>query len=186
MERSYNSVSTENSYSSLRIDVIPKLGNNDKPIRKRSKASKKTPTTLLNANTTNFRAVVQQFTGCRSARPYKGPINLNFAVPTQHNDFNETSTISLRGYDYYTQKTHEQHQNYQEKLEDEKFQEDQAGFFSHNTNLFSDDAFVSTFRSPASEELTLDDFDIDNILSQDLPEDYYSAGTRINDDFWGH
>ncbi|KAF3949029.1 hypothetical protein CMV_025044 [Castanea mollissima] len=38
-----------------------------KPIRRRSRASKKTPTTLLNANTNNFRALVQQFTGCPSA-----------------------------------------------------------------------------------------------------------------------
>lgn len=54
-----------------------------KPIRRRSRASKRTPTTLLNANTTNFRALVQQFTGCpttamSSLGVHKGPITLNF------------------------------------------------------------------------------------------------------------
>ncbi|CAI9772776.1 unnamed protein product [Fraxinus pennsylvanica] len=125
MQRSCDTLSTKDSYSSPNIDVVPKSGSINKPIRKRSKASKKTPTTLLKADTTNFRALVQQFTGCRSARAYKGPINLNFAVPTQHNDFNETSTVSPRGHNYNTQKTHEQHQNYQQKLEVEKFHEDQ-------------------------------------------------------------
>ncbi|CAN8258479.1 unnamed protein product [Cochlearia groenlandica] len=34
-----------------------------KPARKRSRASRKTPTTLLTTDTSNFRAMVQQFTG---------------------------------------------------------------------------------------------------------------------------
>lgn len=65
--------------------LTPK-NNTFKPIRKRSRASKKTPITLLNANSTNFRALVQQFTGCptptiksaMSFATHKGPITLNF------------------------------------------------------------------------------------------------------------
>ncbi|XP_022771789.1 VQ motif-containing protein 22-like [Durio zibethinus] len=38
-----------------------------KPVRRRSRASRRTPTTLLNTDTTNFRAMVQQFTGGPSA-----------------------------------------------------------------------------------------------------------------------
>lgn len=57
-------------------------GSIGKPVRRRSRASKKAPTTLLKADANNFRALVQQFTGCHSAtallRAYKGPINLNF------------------------------------------------------------------------------------------------------------
>ncbi|KZV22162.1 hypothetical protein F511_33792 [Dorcoceras hygrometricum] len=51
-----------------------------KPIRRRSRASKKTPVKLLNANLSNFRALVQQFTGCQSTPStcYKGPVTLNF------------------------------------------------------------------------------------------------------------
>ncbi|KNA15243.1 hypothetical protein SOVF_099930 [Spinacia oleracea] len=43
-----------------------------KPARKRTRASRRTPTTLLNTDTTNFRAMVQQFTG--------GPSS-NFDIP---------------------------------------------------------------------------------------------------------
>lgn len=38
-------------------------GHRARPIRRRSRASRRTPTTLLNTDTTNFRAMVQQFTG---------------------------------------------------------------------------------------------------------------------------
>ncbi|XP_061346022.1 uncharacterized protein LOC133291729 [Gastrolobium bilobum] len=61
--------------------LTPK-GNSFKPIKKRSRASKRTPTTLLNADSNNFRALVQQFTGCPSTvmsfGVHKGPITLNF------------------------------------------------------------------------------------------------------------
>ncbi|XP_039031349.1 VQ motif-containing protein 22-like [Hibiscus syriacus] len=38
-----------------------------KPARRRSRASRRTPTTLFNTDTTNFRAMVQQFTGAPTA-----------------------------------------------------------------------------------------------------------------------
>lgn len=38
-------------------------GRVSKPTRRRSRASRRNPTTLLNTDTTNFRAMVQQFTG---------------------------------------------------------------------------------------------------------------------------
>ncbi|KAJ8543409.1 hypothetical protein K7X08_005932 [Anisodus acutangulus] len=41
----------------------PTDGRVSKPIRKRSRASRRTPTTVLNTDTANFRAMVQQFTG---------------------------------------------------------------------------------------------------------------------------
>uniref|UniRef100_A0A2P2PTY7 VQ domain-containing protein n=1 Tax=Rhizophora mucronata TaxID=61149 RepID=A0A2P2PTY7_RHIMU len=49
-----------------------------KPPRRRSRASRRTPTTLLNTDTTNFRAMVQQFTGGPSA-PYAAGSQLNAA-----------------------------------------------------------------------------------------------------------
>ncbi|KAK8472383.1 hypothetical protein PHAVU_002G189900 [Phaseolus vulgaris] len=58
-----------------------------KPIRRRSRASKTTPITLLKANTSNFRALVQQFTGSSttpmSLAIHKGPITLNFQQGTK-------------------------------------------------------------------------------------------------------
>lgn len=55
-------------------------GGVSKPIRRRSRASRRTPTTLLNTDTSNFRAMVQQFTGAPSAPDMFGspvPVNPN-------------------------------------------------------------------------------------------------------------
>ncbi|KAI3664847.1 hypothetical protein L6452_43456 [Arctium lappa] len=73
-----------------------------KPIRRRSRASRRTPTTLLNASPTDFRALVQRFTGCDSvALPSasgvnlpKGPLNIDFG---RNDHVNENSSR----YNYY-------------------------------------------------------------------------------------
>lgn len=44
-------------------NLSPEHGRVSKPIRRRTRASRRTPTTLLNTDTTNFRAMVQHFTG---------------------------------------------------------------------------------------------------------------------------
>ncbi|KAF5472932.1 hypothetical protein F2P56_009589 [Juglans regia] len=73
----------------LPLSTTPKgcSSTGSKPIRRRSRASKRTPTTLLNANTGNFRALVQHYTGCPSPAAAgtisfgnrKGPVlNLDF------------------------------------------------------------------------------------------------------------
>ncbi|KAL0319980.1 UNVERIFIED_CONTAM: VQ motif-containing protein 22 [Sesamum radiatum] len=68
-------------------DLTPNQGRVSKPVRKRSRASRRTPTTLLNTDTTNFRAMVQQFTGgpaaTSAARPQL-PIALSTLSVTQH------------------------------------------------------------------------------------------------------
>ncbi|XP_058761183.1 VQ motif-containing protein 22-like [Vicia villosa] len=103
-------MSPTNSYTNNTSDQLtPKGGNVSKPIRRRSRASKRTPTTLLNANTTNFRQLVQQFTGCPSTSlsssslsslgVRKGPITLNFQQGSskqniQH-DTSSTTTARL-------------------------------------------------------------------------------------------
>ncbi|KAK4755138.1 hypothetical protein SAY87_008895 [Trapa incisa] len=57
-----------------------------KPTKRRPRASKKTPITVLQADTNNFRSLVQQFTGCpttavsfNKAAAASGPVNLNFS-----------------------------------------------------------------------------------------------------------
>ncbi|KAL5187857.1 hypothetical protein HKD37_05G013460 [Glycine soja] len=70
------------NYTTSGHNLTPK-GCAFKPIRRRSRTSKSTPITLLKANTSNFRALVQQFTGCpttttMSLAIHKGPITLNF------------------------------------------------------------------------------------------------------------
>ncbi|KAL0908768.1 hypothetical protein M5K25_023277 [Dendrobium thyrsiflorum] len=54
----------------ISIDVAAASGSRGKPAaRKRSRTSRRAPTTLLNTDTSNFRAMVQQFTGAPSV-PY--------------------------------------------------------------------------------------------------------------------
>nr|XP_043608515.1 uncharacterized protein LOC122580303 [Erigeron canadensis] len=76
-----------------------------KPIRRRSRASRRTPTTILNASPNDFRALVQRFTGCNSKdhddhlttsvssvmnNLPKGPVNIDFA----RNDVKEAASSS--------------------------------------------------------------------------------------------
>ncbi|XP_010525160.1 PREDICTED: VQ motif-containing protein 22-like [Tarenaya hassleriana] len=54
--------------------LSPETGRVSKPARRRPRASRRTPTPLLNTNTTNFRAMVQQFTGGPTAMAFvSGP-----------------------------------------------------------------------------------------------------------------
>lgn len=78
-------------------------GPSPKPIRRRSRASKKTPITVLQANANNFRTLVQQFTGCPgTAISFKGPLNLSFsnfhpqnhAAPNNNHPYNSSSNSS--------------------------------------------------------------------------------------------
>ncbi|KAF5725554.1 mental retardation GTPase activating protein 4 [Tripterygium wilfordii] len=60
-------------------------GRVSKPIRRRSRASRRTPTTLLNTDASNFRAMVQQFTGGStapfgSAVQHPGVHNIDFEL----------------------------------------------------------------------------------------------------------
>ncbi|XP_075479849.1 uncharacterized protein LOC142520656 [Primulina tabacum] len=55
--------------SSRNNNLIPDQGRISKPIRRRSRASRQTPTTLLNTDITNFRAMVQHFTGGPATGP---------------------------------------------------------------------------------------------------------------------
>ena len=109
--------------SSLELEGAPPAMTT-KPIRRRSRASKKTPTTLLNANANNFRELVQQFTGCPSADPLsnlanrKGPVNLNFCLK------NATPLVeSPRNYGDYRPHYSQPHPQ----------QQQQSDFFQSNT-----------------------------------------------------
>lgn len=82
--------------------VSPRSGSgpglSPKPVRRRSRASKRTPTRVLNANANNFRALVQQFTGCPSASitTFKGPVNLSFS--NYHHPQDGAGTINTYPY----------------------------------------------------------------------------------------
>lgn len=111
-----------------------------KPIRRRSRASRRTPTTLLNTDTSNFRAMVQQFTGGPSAPFTGGSQHHNGAV--QGFGFgqrmNPSSAVTVQPPMYHLQYHHPpppqqpqyQHQNYMFTLND-------GGNTNNNTGLNS-------------------------------------------------
>ncbi|KAL7089739.1 hypothetical protein ACP275_13G201400 [Erythranthe tilingii] len=187
---------------SLGPKVLPKLGSVvGKPmIRRRSRASRKSPATLLNANASNFRALVQQFTGCHSSSStssplspfgmtttnYKGPINLNFS---------QNKSCNLGRWSVAAASSDQQ--------------VDQQSFFSFTTtNNINIDAVttttttttttsgellhhVSTVDNYDHHPLTLDDFDLENLSLHQLsgPADYSALpapGTRNDPVFWGY
>lgn len=131
-----------------------------KPIRRRSRASKKTPTTLLNANTNNFRALVQQFTGCPSAsisfRNQRGPVNLDFGKGREENQRVVTSVMGPFGNNYYYQ--HQQSQSPQHHLlvehhQHQQFQQQQLVPLQEQQSMYSfgnigNDVFATSSNNP--------------------------------------
>ena len=95
-----------------------------KPIRRRSRASRRTPTTLLNTDTSNFRAMVQQFTGGPSAPFAGGNQHHHGAVPgfAFGQRVNPSTAVMVQPSMYHLQYHHQpqqqpqqpqyQHQNY--------------------------------------------------------------------------
>ncbi|XWS75737.1 hypothetical protein CRYUN_Cryun01aG0117700 [Craigia yunnanensis] len=88
-----------------------------KPVRKRSRASRRTPTTLLNTDTTNFRAMVQQFTGSPSAPfapgGHPGGPNFGFSFGGRQPHVNPSSLmVPPAGFQlqYQQQQPQQQHQ----------------------------------------------------------------------------
>lgn len=95
------------------VSLSPEGGRVSKPARRRTRASRRTPTTVLNTDTSNFRAMVQQFTGGPALdQPAQYPIpngsNLSFGfgiagnnnIPPQHHQHlvNPTPARPASGY----------------------------------------------------------------------------------------
>lgn len=152
-----------------------------KPVRRRSRASKKAPTTLLKADASNFRALVQQFTGCRGPTPllraYKGPVNLNFK---QRSCYPERRQL---------------------KPGEAGFQlpegSDRGGFFpfcAENVVTVAEEeddreSFVPRVdENPRTDALTYDIFELDKFCGEEVwgPEDYAAEVPGAMDhEFWG-
>lgn len=169
-------VNASTSPSSSGSDLSPRNGGVGKPARRRSRASKKTPTTHLNADPADFRAVVQQFTGCHTAVTFpgahKGPINLNFGVQDVDDGFD--AVFEMR-YDSNGGGFHRNHcrkeQRWVKKVEEERETinevDDHQALMS---SLSGSTAASSTVSSDAA--LTLDDLDFENIPFHDFIEDF--------------
>ncbi|XP_042495848.1 VQ motif-containing protein 22-like [Macadamia integrifolia] len=122
-----------------------------KPNRRRSRASRRAPTTLLNTDTTNFRAMVQQFTGVPSA-PFNtagphhtGATNFNFVVEAgdQHH-LNTATTIAAPGY-HLQQQQQQPQQQFQQQQQQHQFQQQQMQYMFSRNNPTSD-VFGQRFR----------------------------------------
>ncbi|XP_039064736.1 uncharacterized protein LOC120209923 [Hibiscus syriacus] len=128
-----------------------------KPIRRRSRASKSTPITLLNADAKNFRSLVQQFTGCHRrgtsisfADTTRGPVNINFAHAKAKNDrhcnyrttWDHGPILSQPFVDTkHEQQQYECHYQYQRQLSNEE----QEGEVSFDRISLDDDLFAQGF-----------------------------------------
>ncbi|KAK8569044.1 hypothetical protein V6N12_007576 [Hibiscus sabdariffa] len=86
------------------------------PVRRRSRASRRTPTTLLNTDTMNFRAMVQQFTGGPSALfaaggSHPGGANSGFGFGTRQALVNPNNSLMLPLTGFPLQYRQQQQQN---------------------------------------------------------------------------
>ncbi|CAJ1975928.1 unnamed protein product [Sphenostylis stenocarpa] len=179
--------------NSISTQLTPK-GNVSKPIRRRSRASKKTPTTLLNANTTNFRALVQQFTGCPSTAMstlgvHKGPITLNFQQGSSeqkihHNTSRVVLPFSGRSYNSNNNQVHQvpaplpwQKREEQQLPQQQLLQQQQSGYsFDYEKNsgyLPSSGNSVSTSLDVSDGLLLDNDFSLSDLTMNTFPNDTF-------------
>lgn len=189
-----NMVGSSDTIYPISSSITPSSsGGVSKPIRRRSRASKKTPTTLLSASTANFRALVQQFTGCQpttggaiSFGSQKGPITLNFGLGSSVQ--NHTSSYSTAEFTapldnsiyYRTQSHHQMQQPRQQnvkqvlhQLQDRGYNNDDDLLLSYGYNNFS--ASSTTSDMPAgADEYGLFNMDDDGAALQDLAKESFS------------
>ncbi|XP_002523660.2 uncharacterized protein LOC8289507 [Ricinus communis] len=162
-----------------------------KPIRRRSRASKKTPITLLNANTSNFRTLVQQFTGC-SSRPtsfgnQKGPINLNFRLGSVQNH-NSIETTAMAPYSnscsyneyYQMQQQGQQHHHLQLEHQQQQYTVPFEDVYNLPSAAGDDNETAAASRSilEMADEHFMDDFSLHELakeafFDEDVNDEYF-------------
>ncbi|GMJ00624.1 hypothetical protein HRI_003731600 [Hibiscus trionum] len=148
------------SFVAAADDHLAPKGCISKPIRRRSRASKTTPTTLLNADAKNFRSLVQQFTGCRrrststsisfANSSTRGPVHISSNAKNGHH-YNHNTTwdhapILLQPFVDSKQEKHEQ-QHYQCQKKQVSNEEEEEGEISFDsiTSTDHDDLFPQGF-----------------------------------------
>ncbi|MCD7453057.1 hypothetical protein HAX54_019489 [Datura stramonium] len=164
---------TATTLSPTNSDLSPKNGSiTKKPIRRRSRASKKTPTTHLNADASNFRALVQQFTGCHTAHTFlgahKGPINLNFGLDENddcdfdaHHNNSTITHVSSFGYDHSCYCNNPKGQKQVKKKVEEQ------------NRLIGSISTTNSSCSPTMDISTLDDFELETLCLDDFTQDIW-------------
>ncbi|XP_068655900.1 VQ motif-containing protein 22-like [Aristolochia californica] len=122
-----------------------------KSSRRRSRASRRAPTTLLNTDTTNFRAMVQQFTGVPSV-PFSsgyqsgGGGGMNFGFGAQHR---QQTLVAPAPPDYYPRHHLHHHQQQQQR------QQQEGAMFSLG---HGNESFQPVFTNPRSTSEISEDF----------------------------
>ncbi|KAG9147789.1 hypothetical protein Leryth_003412 [Lithospermum erythrorhizon] len=99
-------------------------GRVSKPARRRSRASRRTPTTLVNTDPSNFRAMVQQFTGgpaaAYAAEPryqMPGDGNISFGFGPNQQILNPTSVNAQQRRQQQQQQQHQRQVHQQQQLQ---------------------------------------------------------------------
>ncbi|URD86027.1 VQ motif [Musa troglodytarum] len=142
-----------------------------KPVRRRSRATRRAPTTMLNTDTTNFRAMVQQFTGVPSGpysaeyRPGGVPISNLGGGYSSHEPLNQTAFTSFGHL--------QQHQYQGQSLQHP--QEEQQQYQSSDGNIFT--AAGGAYRSNNSTDaLLLQGFN-NSSTALEVGDDFFFDGT---------
>ncbi|KAF5742371.1 hypothetical protein HS088_TW09G00416 [Tripterygium wilfordii] len=148
-----------------------------KPIRRRSRASKKTPTTLLNANSTNFRALVQQFTGCPRApisfATQKGPITLNFGAGSANN-YSFSEDFREKSYRQHPEQENWSQQNEQQQHQQQYQQQQQQQRYKLLDSVSNDASNSGSPNVEIEDDFVLDDFSLDELTREYLFSNGYS------------
>lgn len=161
MSDSTNSVTDNTNYvvSTNRSNVMSHF-NDLRVTKKKSRGSKRqSPVTILNADASNFRALVQELTGRPSAparvRANKGPLNINFRQAKE-----QDVVFPVFGY-HHQSSVHVDH--HQKKNEDDHAMMLSSGVQSNQTSLLS--------ISDDHPRMNLDEFDdVDLDVEQCLEE----------------
>lgn len=166
-----------------------------KTIRRRSRASKKTPTTILNANENNFMSLVQQFTGRPKwsstdfpLGPHRGPVILNFSnyreqdypIAAQYSDSHDglTSGSLTSSYAFPDQTPTQLH--LQKNRYGQGLGSGMSSFNSYSTETNFDGGLVSGLGgSSVAPQEELDEFPVEDLLDLARVSEGFSY-----DDYW--
>ncbi|XP_059440319.1 VQ motif-containing protein 22-like [Corylus avellana] len=158
--------------------LTPK-GSVSKAARRRSRASKRTPTTLLNANANNFRALVQQFTGCPSAAisfgNQKGPVNLDFGRGREENQ----RIISSLMAPFTNNNNYDDHHHFLQQSQSQQYHHQQQQH--HHQSMYSS-GNIMNINASSNVEIA-DGFALDdNVSFHHLTMDSFSGDLKSSSD----
>ncbi|XP_058072131.1 uncharacterized protein LOC131221060 [Magnolia sinica] len=110
-----------------------------RPARRRSRASRRAPVTLLNTDTTNFRAMVQQFTGVPTA-PFQStvhPSGPNFEFGSHDRRLGTMGPPARPYYHHHLYSHQHQQQQHQQQQQQHQLRQEESMFsVGHGTDVY--------------------------------------------------